>query len=194
MQLLWTAPRGWAATLEPGGPAQLPPGQGEAQPCGGPPAPHGTLCARRAEQEPKGRRDGDPAWEARGGTGPVPGGPWLLRAQASKAAAGTTSSLRSRPPLFCTTRTLVLPRRKAIISIPFYPYYFLAVLGLNSGPCACKSGTLSPSHSPSPLRLNYFSDRVSRFCLVQVLDLDPPIYTSCIAGMTGVRHHAQLAC
>jgi hypothetical protein len=33
---------------------------------------------------------------------------------------------------------------------------------------------------------------VSHFYAWVSLDLDPPIHTFCIAGMTGVYHHAQL--
>jgi hypothetical protein len=39
---------------------------------------------------------------------------------------------------------------------------------------------------------SYFSDRVSCVCLEPDLDCDPPTYTSLLAGITCVCHHAHL--
>jgi hypothetical protein len=48
------------------------------------------------------------------------------------------------------------------------------------------------SHVPSPFQFSYFSDRVSHFSPWLASDCNPPMYTSNVAGITGVNHHAHL--
>jgi hypothetical protein len=49
------------------------------------------------------------------------------------------------------------------------------------------------SNAPSPFHFSYFSDIGSHsFWLRLAADCDPPTYASCIAGMTGMYHHARL--
>jgi hypothetical protein len=47
-------------------------------------------------------------------------------------------------------------------------------------------------HAPNPFCFSYFSDSVLHFCLGLASVLNPPAYSSNIAGMTGVFHYAQL--
>jgi hypothetical protein len=47
------------------------------------------------------------------------------------------------------------------------------------------------SQAASPFCLSYFSDWVLVFAWAG-LDLNPPIYASCLTGMTDTQHHTQL--
>jgi hypothetical protein len=68
--------------------------------------------------------------------------------------------------------------------------FFWWFWGLNSGPCPCWAGAIPLEPQPQPLFLEIF---YKGSCIYAWVGLDcNPSYTSRVAGMPGMYHHAQL--
>jgi hypothetical protein len=87
---------------------------------------------------------------------------------------------------------IYIPLKALLILVIFHLFLFWWYWGLNSGPHACSVCTLPLQKCPHSFLLRYFSYRISLYAQAS-LGHDPPIYTSCVAGMTEALHHAQLS-
>jgi hypothetical protein len=70
--------------------------------------------------------------------------------------------------------------------------FFVGIGVWTKGPSLAMQVLHHSNHAPNSFLLNYFSGMVSCFCIGLASDYDPLVYASCIAGITGVCHHAWL--